>query len=191
MVLASSEAVKDFVDTEPLVDFRDCATRQWPWVHMAFRCVSAIARLACVSIVAMGVALSAGPAQAQGTTDRRGAIDGTSSTQSGSVKLPGVVISVSDDSARETVQQVSDENGHFELPDLPPGRYRVRATLDGFDTVETTATVAAGSTVHLPFDLMTATLAEHAGGCAASPAFESETLATSETVNASETQILA
>jgi hypothetical protein len=153
--------------------------------------MTALRRLAAALVAMMCIALNAGRAVAQESTSRGGSIEGTSSTQSGSVKLPGVVISVRDGAAQEAAQLVSDENGHFEAADLPPGRYRVRATLDGFEPVETDATVQPGATVHLTFDLPIAAVAEHVDVVAATPTFEAETLATSQAVNASETQILS
>ena len=49
---------------------------------------------------------------------------------------PGVVISIRGASDEEAAQQISSEDGHFAVRDLPPARYRVRASLDGFEPAE-------------------------------------------------------
>src|SRR5436190_18750943 len=115
-----------------------------------------------VAIVTVCAVLSAGTALAQGSAGRGGSIDGTASTQGSSVKLPGVLVTiVRDGSSAETAEQVTDENGHFQLGDLPPGRYKVRATLDGFEPRERDAVVEDGADIHLNIDLPIAAVAEH------------------------------
>ena len=153
---------------------------------------SAALTRACGAILAICIVLSAGPAVAQGSAGPSGSIDGTASTQSDSVKLPGVLITVvRDGSTDEAAEQVTDENGHFALPELPPGHYKVRATLDGFDPIVQDAIVAPDAAVHLSIDLAIATVAEHVDVVASAPPFEAPTLAASEAVKASETQILS
>ena len=145
-----------------------------------------------VAVVAICVALSTGSVLAQASARRGGSIDGTASTQSDSVKLPGVLITIiSDGSSEETAEQVTDENGHFTLTELVPGHYKVRATLDGFEPIERSAIVEEGGAVHLTLDLTIAAVAEHVDVVASSPPFEAPTLAASEAVNSSETQILS
>jgi hypothetical protein len=128
---------------------------------------------------------------AQGATTRSGTIEGTVSTQGGSVKLPGVLVSVRGPSDEELAQQVSNEDGSFAIPDLAAGRYRVRASLDGFQTVEGEAVVAPGGTAKVTLDLPIAAVAEHVDVVATSPVSEAGTLATTDTVGARETQLLA
>jgi len=81
-----------------------------------------------------------------------GVIQGIVSTQSGTVKLPGVEITVKDASAREVSQVLCGEDGSFRV-ELPPGIYRVVASLPGFVTATRTAVVVAGKTFELPIDL--------------------------------------
>ena len=76
-------------------------------------------------------------------------------------------------------------------PDLPPRRYRVRASLDGFQTVEAEAVVAPGGVANVTLDLPIAAVAEHVDVIAKSPVSDAGTLATTDTVAASETQMLA
>lgn len=157
---------------------------------MFFGSVAVLTR-ARVAIVASCLTLLAGPALAQGSAGRGGSIDGTASTQGQSVKLPGVLVTiVRDGSSDETAEQVTDENGHFALSELPPGHYKVRATLDGFEPIEKDAIVEEGADVHLTIDLSIAAVAEHVDVVASAPPFEAPTLAASEAINASETQML-
>jgi hypothetical protein len=60
-------------------------------------------------------------------------IRGTATDPTGAV-VPNAVIAVSslDTSAKREV--TTDENGNFEVPDLPRGRYRLTATATGFNT---------------------------------------------------------
>ena len=142
--------------------------------------------------VALAIVLSGVvPAWAQNASPPTGRIEGTISTQGGSVKLPGVVVSIRDAADREAAQQVSDTDGHFTVPALPPARYRVRATLDGFQAAENDAVVLPGVTIQLTLDLAIATVAEHVDVVAASPAFEAPTLAGTEAVGAAEVQLIA
>jgi len=137
------------------------------------------------------VLLSAWLAHAQEGGKPAGSIQGIVSTQSGSVKLPGVTVAVLGTSDQPIAQQVSDEDGRFALPDLPPARYRVRASLDGFQTLEKEAVVAAGGVVSLMLDLAIESVSEHVDVVARAPVFEAATLATSEEVKPAEVQLLA
>jgi len=127
---------------------------------------------------------------AQDTATRAGTIEGTISTQNGSVRLPGVVVVVHGETDQELPQPVSDGDGKFAIPGLPPGRYTLSAALDGFQAVEISATVAAGATVTLTLDLPIA-LAEHVDVVARTVVSTSDSLATTETVDNKETQLLA
>ena len=136
------------------------------------------------------VLLAAWPARAQDGAKPTGTIQGTVSTQSGSVKLPGVTVIVLGTSDQTVAQQVSDEDGRFALPDLPPARYRVRATLDGFEPLEQNAVVAPGGVVSLILDLSIEAVSEHVDVVARAPVFEAQTLASSEEVKPAEAQLL-
>jgi len=127
---------------------------------------------------------------AQDTATRTGTIEGTISTQNGSVRLPGVVVVVHGETDLELPQPVSDGDGKFVIPDLPPGRYTLSAALDGFQAVEVSATVAAGAAVTLTLDLPIA-LSEHVDVVARTVVSASDSLATTETVDSKETQLLA
>ena len=81
-----------------------------------------------------------------------GVLHGLVTTQSGTVKLPGVAIVVKDSSAREVAQVLCGEDGSFRI-ELPAGLYRVDAALPGFVTRTKNAVVVAARTVEVPFDL--------------------------------------
>ena len=68
----------------------------------------------------VAVAIGVSPARAQQPAELTGTIEGTVSTQNGSVKLPGVMISIRAASDAEAAQLVSNDAGEFTAPDLPP-----------------------------------------------------------------------
>ena len=81
--------------------------------------------------------------QAHGATLRvgRGMVSGNVRDASGGA-IPGATIELQPTSGT-VVQSVSDQNGHFELI-LPAGQYRLRVTMQGFNTVERNVLVPAG-----------------------------------------------
>ena len=124
------------------------------------------------------------------TAAQTGTIAGTVSTQNGSVRLPGVVVAVHGEADAELPQPVSDGDGKFTIPDLPPGRYTLSAALDGFQAVEMSVTVAAGATISLTLDLPFA-VTEQVDVVARTVVSTSDSLATTETVDSKEAQLLA
>jgi hypothetical protein len=135
------------------------------------------------------VLLTVSPAGAQDAGKPTGTIEGTVSTQSGTVKLPGVVIAIRTASGQESGQVVSDENGHFSASVLPSARYHIAASLDGFDTLEKDAVVGADGVVSLTLDLSIASHSEVVDVVAPAPTFEATTLAAPPAVTASEAQL--
>ncbi len=92
---------------------------------------------------ALCLALSFGTLHAQSTG---GSISGTVTDESGAI-LPGatVVVTNADTSVSRTL--VSDARGRYSAPDLIPGRYSVKGTLEGF-----TAVVRSGITLTVGHD---------------------------------------
>lgn len=82
-------------------------------------------------------------------------IHGTATAQAGTVLLPGVVIILINDELDIVGRAFSGGAGEFELPAVPPGSYRVEATLDGFVPIARTVTTEAGEPLRLDlaFDL--------------------------------------
>jgi hypothetical protein len=82
-----------------------------------------------------------------------GELQGLVTTQAGEVRLPGAEVTVKDASNQQVAQLLSAEDGRFRVPDLPPGKYRVVASLAGFDEGRADAEVTAGRTTTLSLDL--------------------------------------
>ncbi len=130
-------------------------------------------------------------ALAQTPGEPSGEIDGTVSTQNGTVRLPGAVIVVRSTANEELSEQVSDGDGQFRIAGLPPGRYKVSATLDGFEAVEVSAVVAPGGLATLSLDLRIAAVSEQVDVVAQAVVSSSGSLTTTETVQAADAQLLS
>ena len=116
-----------------------------------------------ISVMALVAMCSAAPASAQ--TLFQGRIDVTIHDAQGGV-VPGASVEIAGPVSQ---QQVSNEQGEARFLNLPPGDYRVTATLQGFRPYQNDrVTVAAGSSVPLR-----ATLA--VGGVAESVSVQAET----------------
>jgi hypothetical protein len=85
-------------------------------------------------------------AEAFGQGRQTGTIGGTAVDAQG-LSLPGVTMTVSSPSLQGTRTAVTDINGNYSLPQLPPGDYSVVFTLSGFGDVEQAATVPLGGEV--------------------------------------------
>ena len=72
--------------------------------------------------------------------------------------------------ARNPLSTRSDDNGRFEIADLPPGDYRLEVRLPGFSPVEETVTVAAGQHVQREIALQIGSLEETYTVAAGAPA---------------------
>jgi hypothetical protein len=80
------------------------------------------------------------PAVAQTTGDISGRV-----TDASEMPLPGVTIETTSSSLPGARISVTDANGAYRIPAIPPGTYRVRASLSGFRAAENSCTVALGS----------------------------------------------
>jgi hypothetical protein len=118
------------------------------------RVLQSIAPIAALAL-AMVLVPTTGSAQLT-----RSAISGTVRDTSGSV-VPGATITVIHDVTNAERTAVTDGNGFFLVRALEPGRYRVRAQLAGFATVEQPDIDArAAIEVSLSFELKPAAVAE-------------------------------
>jgi Ca-activated chloride channel homolog len=86
----------------------------------------------------------------------RGSLTGTITDSSGAV-LPGASVEAT---GPITGKAVTDGRGRFRLINLVPGDYTVTATLAGFSTVTTRATVTARSETRLAFQMRVGSVAE-------------------------------
>lgn len=87
-----------------------------------------------------------------------------------SVPLPGVNVTVSSPSLMGTQTAVTNADGQFRIPSLPPGNYTVALDLQGFAGVNRTDIILrVGMTVSLEFIMRPETLSEELTVTAASP----------------------
>src|SRR5262245_39248666 len=128
---------------------------------------------------------------AQAPPDPSGVIEGTVSTEAGSVKLPGAVIVVRSAAGQQVAQETSDADGKFSIADLEPARYTVSVAMDGFQTSESSVVVTAGGAASLAVDLRIAIFQERVDVTANSPVSATGSLAATTTVTNAETQRLA
>src|SRR5207247_7244994 len=100
-----------------------------PRVFMWFRRMEMRKRIALLGVLLCLLA-SAAAALAQ---EQTGAIQGTVKDSSGAV-LPGVTVEARSPSAVGVNTAVTNAQGVYRFPALPPGTYDVTATLAGFNT---------------------------------------------------------
>lgn len=81
---------------------------------------------------------------------RADTLSGTVRDSSGAV-VPGARIEMSGGSLTQPLVLTSDDSGKFAAPNLPPGKYSVRVTKEGFD--ELVATVDLKGNIELPLSL--------------------------------------
>src|ERR1043166_713665 len=80
-------------------------------------------------------------------------LNGIASDQSGSV-LPGVAVTLTEETTGLVRTAVSNETGRFVLSAITPGRYTIRAELPGFQTqTRTGITIAVGQAVTINFTM--------------------------------------
>ncbi len=100
-------------------------------------------------LVLLAAALLLGPPPVHAQIGQTATLTGTVSDASGAV-LPGVTITVKGESviggSRTTV---TDENGTYRFPALPPGDYEVTAELSGFKTTSQQARLQLGQIITL------------------------------------------
>lgn len=109
----------------------------------------------CVTVLA-GVLGGVAPARAQAT----GALTGEVTDESGSV-LPGVTIDVVSEATSQARTVATGNDGFYAVPLLAPGRYVVRATLQGFKTaVREDVVVAVNNTTRIDLRLQVGQVTE-------------------------------
>ena len=97
------------------------------------------------------------PAAAQRTT---GEIVGKIVDESGGV-LPGVTVTLRGEGVPGEPTTVSTETGAFRFPLLPPGKYQLEYTLEGFATLKQEAlAIAVGQTMDITTTMKVSTLNE-------------------------------
>jgi hypothetical protein len=127
-------------------------------------------RLFCGLLVVAFTLVSA-LALAQGTT---GSINGTVTDNTGAV-LPGVTVTATSPSLMGVQTMVTNDQGQYRFPTLPPGSYRVEYQLAGFTTVAREAIVVTlnfAATINV--QLQVATLNETVTVTGASPVVDTQ-----------------
>ncbi len=113
---------------------------------------------AIVGCLSLTLALSVGTqAWAQGR--QTGTLRGSAHDSSDAV-LPGVTVTVVSQAMQGTRSAVTDTNGNYELLGLANGEYLATFKLDGFTTLETTATIPLGGTVETNVSMQVGRVAE-------------------------------
>jgi hypothetical protein len=116
----------------------------------------AVRQLLAILFVLVAVLAGSPAAQAQNAdASTPGAIQTVVTTQQ-SIPLAGALVKVMSGSA-EVASLATDGEGKVRFEGLRPGTYSLVATLEGFDSITQTVTVAAGKTAELPLDLRIAT----------------------------------
>src|SRR5262249_5359738 len=67
--------------------------------------------------------------------------------------VPGATIRVTNEESGKTSEFVSAERGAYRADDLEPGKYRIEAVLDGFETVTRRVTIESGQTLSIDVTL--------------------------------------
>ncbi len=106
-----------------------------------------------IAIVVAGATL----ASAQGV--QTGTLTGTV-TDPDDLVLPGVTVTVTSSSLQGVRETVTDANGVYSIPGLPPGQYRVRFELSGMRPEEAMQRVDLGQTARADTSLRVAALTE-------------------------------
>src|SRR5688500_17503887 len=99
----------------------------------------------------------AAPAMAQG--QQSGTLGGRLSS-SDTLGLPGATVTVSSDSLQGERTTVTDVNGVYRVPGLPPGTYTVKFEMDGMSSVQRSAVVPLGGAVTMDLVLSLAPVNE-------------------------------
>lgn len=123
------------------------------------------------TIVCVLISSGAAAALAQGTT---GSINGTVTDNTAAV-LPGVTVTASGPAIMGVQTAVTNEQGQYRFPSLPPGTYRLEYQLSGFSTViREGIIVSIGFTTTINVSLQLATLAETVTVTGASPVVDTQ-----------------
>jgi len=113
-----------------------------------------------------------------------GTVRGTTTTQGGSVLLPGVEVTAVDATGRPARTVVSDGKGKYEIGGLSAGRYQVIGRLAGFSERGATAIdVRSGGDVVVNLDLSLAPIAEDVKVVGEAGVAKTETAASKETIS--------
>ena len=140
-------------------------------------------RLRLVLAVFLAIACMTAPAFAQATS---ATLSGTVKDGTGAV-LPGVTIVITNTDTRLTRTIVTDARGHYAAPDLPPGPYSVKGTLQGFNSaLRTGVTLTVGGDAVLDLELNLGTLTDEVSVVAEAKTVDTQTASTGGLISPSD-----
>lgn len=138
-----------------------------------------ISNLLCLlAVCALALPVSA-RAQSQATT---AAINGQITDAQGAV-LPGATVTATAPATGYTRTVVTNEEGYFSIPLLPPGEYEVTIELAGFGTTKRTIPLTVGATITVNQSLQVAGVTEVVTVEATSPLVETSATVRTTTLN--------
>jgi Carboxypeptidase regulatory-like domain/TonB dependent receptor len=133
---------------------------------------------------ALAALLVAGAAGAAWAQEQAGGIQGVVKDSSGAV-LPGVTVEARNVSVAGSQTAITDDQGRYRFPALPPGTYEVTATLQGFTTAKIgNAVIELGKLLTIDLALAVAGVAETVQVTGESPLIDVKQNATFATVQA-------
>src|SRR3982750_910860 len=145
---------------------------------------SSMRRLATLSLVFWIAVLTTGAAFAQSVGATNGAINGKVTDASSGV-MPGVTVTIASPSMQGTRTAVTDQEGSYRFPAIPPGEYKITYELAGFSTVVREGIrVGLGFTAAVNVELKIASLTESVTGTGQSPVVDVTTTKTSTNFDA-------
>jgi len=110
-------------------------------------------RIIMMSIIAAGSLLAMAACSFVSASNESGRIEGKTLDEMRN-PLPEVVIVIAATTATDSypeIAPVSNEEGKFNFPDLPPGRYTLRASVKGYKSETQPVDVQAGKTAQVEF----------------------------------------
>ena len=138
------------------------------------------------------VLLTAAAASAQSRLPTTGVIDGYVTTQARTIPLGGAQVVVRNAVNDQVAAVLSEGDGHFRVVALPDGRYRVVATLAGFEPTEAVAAVKADTIADVRLDLPIAAISQTVEVVgSAMPIANEPTLAGSDSIGGAELEQIA
>ena len=143
------------------------------------------ARLAAVLLGVLFLA-APGAAQAPGGVTVTGTV-----TDTQALALPGAAVVVHTAAGGFVASAVTDRDGDFELPDVAPGEYVLRASLLGFALVEATLRLEGGGDVNVPITLEVGSFAQEVTVAALMPEVATEFVVVAPDIERRVTQDLA
>jgi carboxypeptidase family protein/TonB-dependent receptor-like protein len=149
--------------------------------------LSSSARVIALTLVWLSSLMAPSAVHAQGRSTPAGAIEGTVSIASASLRLGGAVVTLHDARGDQIAELFADPEGRFRVDNLIDGPYRIVVSLDGFQSAETTLIVAAGRTTTVAIELPVAA-SERIEVTAPSTIVVNDTVAKTESIDSKESE---